>query len=691
MADDVPAAPLDDTALERLADLVVPASEHAPSASAAGAATFLRRVLAERPDWAEDVIRLAAAGDPESDPAWPWFARLVNGGFWGDPGNGGNRDAASWQAIGWRPEPRGGWSRPVPVPEALPAVVSPAGLAPRYDAIVIGSGAGGGVAAAGLAESGRTVLVVEAGSWPSIASLAHDHLRNPRSDWGLLPRSGPVQLGLPRRIETADGERLIEATSMAYRNNAFTAGGGTRVYGAQAWRFTPDDLAMASRYGVPEGSALDDWPIGWDELEPFYVRAEWEVGVSGDDGDGAHAGPRSRPRPMGPVAPGARTGGLAAAAERLGLAAVRVPLLINSEPYLGRAACEQCAQCIGFACLVDAKNGSQNTLLPRAFATERCSILLEARVERLLTGPDGRVRAVAIVGETDGALWRAEVAAEEFVLAAGAEESPRILLNSATEREPAGLGNAADMVGRHLQGHLYTGANAVFDDAVDDLIGPGPSIALTEFRHGNPGVVGGGIIVDDFVPTPSLQYRYLVDSGLIPASGAGTMEGMRRLGGRIVQLRGPIQEVTSAEARVRVDPSVRDRFGVPIARLTGSLHPEDQRASAYLAERAAEWMREAGATQVAALSFGLPAGPSGGQHGAGSLRMGTDPARSAVDPWGRLWGHDNVRVADGSVHVTNGGVNPVLTILATAFRTIDHMVGGWPAPSSPTLAGSPAT
>lgn len=665
-------------ALARLIDEVVPEDPAGGtrSASAAGGVDFLLGLLDERPDWRVRLRELlASAADPRRSEHWPWFAQLVQGGYWADAGNGGNRGEANWAAIGWPGIPRGGWSRDVPVAERPRVEVQPRALATRYDAIVIGSGAGGGVAAAGLAESGRTVLVVEAGGWPSIAELAGDHLRNPRSDWGLLPRSGPVQLGLPRRVEGVSGESLLEPHDAAWRNNAFTAGGGTRVYGAQAWRFAPQDFTMASDYGVPEGSALADWPIRYEDLEPYYVRAEWEIGVSGEARDGDHAGPRSRAYPMPPLPAGIARDRLARAATSLGLETLAVPLLVNSREHLGRGACEQCGQCIGFSCPVDAKNGSQNTVLARAFATGRCQIVLETRAERLIATPDGRVSAVVLVGERDGRLWRATVEAEEFVLAAGATESPRLLLNSGDDSHPDGLGNAADQVGRHLQGHLYAAANALFDEEVEELIGPGPSIATTRYRHGNPGIVGGGIIANEFVPTPSNLYRYLVASGFIPADGVESVRGMRHAARRLVQLRAPAQEVTMADSRVRVDPSVRDRFGIPIARLTGSVHPEDLRTRAFLRDRAEEWLRAAGPSRMHVAELGPVAGPSAGQHGAGTLRMGDDPARSAVDPWGRVWGHPNLRVVDGSVHVTNGGVNPVLSIFANAFRIVDDLAG----------------
>ncbi|MGN6742463.1 MAG: GMC oxidoreductase, partial [Amnibacterium sp.] len=543
-----------------------------------------------------------------------------------------------------------------------------------YDAIVVGAGAGGGVAAEALGAAGRSVLVVEAGDWPELADVTLDHLRNPRQVRGLQLFSGPP-LGSVRIA--ADGTPVADPSDGRWSNNAMSVGGGTRYYGAQAWRLTPDDFRMRSVYGRPEGSDLPDWPFGYAELEPYSTRAEVEMGVSGSPDGDTSAGPRSRDYPMPPIRAGRTAGVLRAGAERLGWSTTAVPLLINSTDYAGRPACVRCAQCIGFDCPVQAKAGSHNTTLARALASGRCRILPSATVVRLLTDARGRVTGVRIAGEDAGTVWRRDVAAAEIVLAAGAVETARLLLNSASDEEPEGIGNGTDQVGRHLQGHLYGGALGLFDEPVQDLLGPGPSIATCDFRHGNPGIVGGGMLANEFVPTPVSAYSYLRAAGLMPASGTAMKDAMRHAYPRMLRIVGPIQEVTTADSRVRVEPGVRDRFGSPVARLEGAPHPLDLAARAFLTERAAEWLRASGAATVRSdvvNGSGRPTGPSGGQHQAGTCRMGDDPASSVVDPDGRVWGHPELRIADGSLHPTNGGVNPVLTILANAYRVMDRLL-----------------
>lgn len=679
-------------ALRVLVDAIIPADDY-PSASQSGALDFLATVLeSEQPDGGgrlAAVLRRVTSACPDgrsfgelaaaeqlavleslvTDPDYRWFAGLVQAGYYADPASGGNADAASWRMLGWSPEPVGGWSG-VAAPEPdRSAVVRRDQLTERYDAVVIGSGAGGGVAARALTEAGRTVLLVERGDFPGVAFLAQDHLRNARTDVGFDHRTLPSSADNPRTLLIGDKTTRLAASDPRWGSNANTYGGATRIYGAQAWRLMPEDFAMASTYGVPEGSALADWPISYDELEPYYSQAEYEIGVCGSSEGDSWRVRRSRPYPM-PAMPLTEPGRrLAEGARQLGITTAPVPLAINSVPYGGRPACERCSQCVGFACPVDAKNGSHNTTLSRAAATGRLSVLLATRAERITTDARGRVTGVALAGDIGGSLWRATVSAEVVVVAAGATETARLLLLSRSEAEPEGLGNLTDQVGRHLQGHLYAGALGVFDDPVNDFVGPGPSVSTNDFRHHNPGVVGGGMLAEEFVPTPLGNFGYLSTAGLVPLHGVEVKERMRLLVPRLQRVVGPIQEVTTAESRVRLDPHVTDRFGLPVVQLSGALHAEDHRTQAYLNDRAAEWLTASGATTVIRSGRrGDEQGPSSGQHQAGTARMGTDPAHSVTDPYGRVWGHDNLLVVDGSLHVTNGGVNPVLTIYANALR-----------------------
>jgi choline dehydrogenase-like flavoprotein len=594
--------------------------------------------------------REALAGELLADPDTPAAAalaevlRVAARTHYGDP--------ASWPGLGYRPM-RPGTSWP-PEPDNPPAPIAPDDLADAYDVIVIGAGAGGGMAACVLAETGRRVLLVERGEALGREDLPRDHLRNARVFTGLERQVDPPAAGNPRLV----GDTTVSPTEPAWNNNATTVGGGTRVYGAMAWRFCPEDFRMRSTYGEP----FADWPIGYDDLAPHYDRVEWELGVCGGDAPRPYDGARSRGYPMPPFAPNAAGAVLARGAEALGLATGPVPLLINSVPYGGRPACIRCGTCAGFACHAGAKNGSHNTTIARAVATGRCDLLTGAAATRLIT------RGARVVGaELARAGRQHTVRAGHVVVAAGAIETARLLLASE-------VGTAHDQVGRYLQGHVYAGAVGVFDEPVQDCVGPGPSISTTDHRHHNDGILGGGILANEFVPIPIEAYAKLSAAGVVPGWGEAGAAAMRATYPRAQFVVGPIQEVPAATSRVTLAPSVTDANGMPAVRLlSAAREPNDVASAAFLGERAEEWLRASGARTTKTLFWAQPTGPSAGQHQAGSCRMGTDPRSSVTDPWGRVWGHDGVTIADGSLHVTNGGVNPVLTILALARRISERL------------------
>jgi choline dehydrogenase-like flavoprotein len=310
-------------------------------------------------------------------------------------------------------------------------------------------------------------------------------------------------------------------------------------------------------------------------------------------------------------------------------------------------------------------------MIARALKTGRCTLITGAMVERLLVNDGGYVMGAAYYDEAG---TRIEVTAEVIIVSAGAIESARLLLNSASAQEPHGLGNQGDQVGRHLQGHYYPGAIGLFPEAVQDNVGPGVTTATCQFNHGNEGIIGGGMLADDFILLPITFWKRKLPPDL-PRWGTVAKVFMRDNYQRVMDVTGPVHEIPSPSARVTVSPQVRDQFGIPTAQLSGTTHPETVRTAAFMHQRAREWLTASGAIKVwgAQPTLGL----SGGQHQAGTCRMGTDPHTSVVDQWGRVHGHDNLFVMDGSVHVTNGGFNPVLTIMALAFRAAEHLVSTW--------------
>lgn len=542
----------------------------------------------------------------------------------------------------------------------------------HVNAVVVGAGAGGGIVAKELAQAGLTVVLLERGKWFTAFDDRKDDLRNQRTC--VLGNSfGPDEERNPRvAVDSGGHARIVRSNNWAYSNNAACVGGGTLSYGAMAWRFMEKDFRLRSTYGAVDGSTLEDWPITYSDLEPYYEKAEWEIGVCGDDSSNIFRAPRRRALPMPPLPPNREHQILQPAAQRLGLHPFYIPMLRNSVPYNGRGACIRCRWCVGFACEVDAKCGTQNTVIPTALKTGNCELRSECIVRQVLTNDSARVTGVEYF-DASGRL-RTQTC-DLVVVSCSATESARLLLNSKSRLFPSGLGNRYDWVGRNLQGHAYTGAVGLFEQETYDDLGPGASIAICDYNHGNPGFVGGGMLANEFIRLP---YQFARHSGEgMPRWGAEHKEFMRRYYRRNISVMGPIQEMPVFDARVQVDPQVKDAWGIPVVRLSGHRHENDLLGTKFLSSKAEAWLKEAGA--VSTMRFGLTSrdSVSGGQHQAGTCRMGNDPQTSVVDKYCRVHDVDNLYVIDGSVHVTNGGFNPVLTIMAIAYYASDNLVKAW--------------
>jgi choline dehydrogenase-like flavoprotein len=541
----------------------------------------------------------------------------------------------------------------------------------RVNAVIVGAGAAGGVVAKELATAGLSVVVFERGPWYTAHDCRKDDLRNQRVT-ELGNAFGPDDDGNSRVLVDSKGvAREILPSEGSYNNNAACVGGGTLSYGAQAWRFMPQDFRMRSTYGAPEGSSLEDWPIAYDDLEPFYEKAEHEIGVSGDVSTDPFHGPRKRDLPMPPLPPNKELDILWPAAKRLGLHPFNVPMLRNSVPYNGRGPCMRCRWCCGYACEVDAKNGSQNTVIPVALATGNCELRTECMVCEIITDSRGRALGVSYIDSHGNSL---EQYADIVVVSACAIESARLLLHSKSRLFPDGLGNRYDQVGRNLQGHHYTGATGYFDYEVYDDLGPGVSVGICDYNHGTSGLSGGGMLANEFTRLP-YQMTDRLPPGT-PTWGLAHKQAMRQWHKRSIVIMGPTQQIPTATARVTLDPRVRDKYGISVARIEGNVHPHTFEIGDRQSERAAAWLKEAGAIHVSPMSW-RPDTVSAGQHQAGTCRMGSDPRGSVVNKTCQLHDVDNVFVIDGSVHVTNGGFNPVLTIMAIAYYASDALVRNW--------------
>jgi len=539
---------------------------------------------------------------------------------------------------------------------------------PPVDVVVVGAGAAGGIVAEQLSLAGFQVAMLERGPHLQFNQTGHDELRSQRTTV-LGNAFGPDDQHYVREVMGSGGKaQKVLPSEGAYNNIAACVGGGTMSYGAMAWRYMPQDFRMRSTYGAPPGSSLEDWPIAYSDLEPYYTRAEWEIGISGKAGAHPFEPPRGKPYPMPPLPFNQEATLLAQAARRLGWHPFPIPMAINSVEYQGRPACIACPHCVGFACEVNAKNSTAVTAIPRALATGHCSLRTGCVTRRIVVDAPAEARSVEYFQNNQLYVQPARA----VVVSCSATESARLLLNSAEKRFPRGLGNRYDWVGRNLQGHAYAGAYGLFDRVVFDGLGPAARIACCDFSHGLPGgLKGGAMMANEFIRLPYLFSRQVLPPDL-PRWGREHKNFVRTYYKRSVGIKAPVQEMPVFESRVELSPDLTDSWGIPTLRLSGHRHPHDLEVARFIAAKCEAWLKAAGAirTWIALPGSGL----SGGQHQAGTCRMGGDPKTSVVDRYCRVHDMDNLYVIDGSVHVNNGGFNPSLTIQALAYWASAKMV-----------------
>jgi choline dehydrogenase-like flavoprotein len=566
---------------------------------------------------------------------------------------------AGWAMLGFRPVPPSVQPR-----EVAPVVpVSVTDVRERYDTVVVGAGAGGGVAACLLAEAGQRVLLIERGQALANDQLRGDHLHGKRLAVYEVT-AGPGR-GHPRVIDAGDGQWLVAEShenTQEWGLNAMCLGGGTRLWQGMAWRFSAEDFAMASTYGIPPGSTVADWPIELEELEPYYWRAEEEIGVSGAP---HKSSTRRTGYPMPALPYDAIRRVLGAAAARLGWDPGPIPYAINSVPRDGRPACVACPQCQGHACPVDAKNGTQNTMLRRAAATGNCDVLTAAQVTCIDGAATRHATGVNYVASDGDHEIAGSVACGRVIVSAGAVETPRVLLAS---------GCANPWIGRNLHSHAIVIQLAQADDDPGAPVfrGPGHSVATVRFVHGAGAPFGGGVLFDAPAPLPLMAASRLPPLFGGPSWGAAHKEWMRSALPRVIGTMSIGQEIPAAGSTIDLDPAVRDRHGIPAARVRLRSTHATRQVTEFLAARCQEWLKAVGCGPARPLPMSRNQ-TAWAEHSSGTCRMGDDPSQSATDRLGRLHGSDNVYICDASLHPTNGSVNPGLTVIANAYRICESL------------------
>jgi choline dehydrogenase-like flavoprotein len=447
---------------------------------------------------------------------------------------------------------------------------------------------------------------------------------------------------------------------------ASVVGGSSTHFTANYWRFHEVDFRERSLLGEIPGTTFADWPIDYAELEPYYTKVEWDVGVSGLAGASPFDPPRSKPYPMPPLPVKSSGVLMERGARKLGWHPFPAPMAIASVPYRDRPACAHCGFCIGFGCEMRAKSSTLYTMIPEAEATDRCEVRSRCRVFRVDMDKRGRASGVSYF---DAAGQEQRQPARAVVLAANGAETAKLLLLSANAQFPQGLANGSGMVGRNLMYNTYAEVFALFEHELNEYKSVQVTRIVHDFYDSDPrrGFYGGGGFDARIGPNPILW-------------ATGAAQGDRAWGPKLKSLLEAMPRAmmiathgTSLplpENRVDLDPTLKDDKGLPVMRITYRDHPDDIAFMRFLQDRGRECLEAAGALEV---WKGPAVESTGGPHLLGTCRMGDDPRSSVVDRHHRSHEVRNLFICDGSSFVTSGRGQPTMTIQALAFRAADHI------------------
>lgn len=496
--------------------------------------------------------------------------------------------------------------------------------------VVIGSGAGGGVIGSELAAKGVDVVCLEAGPRLTLADFVNDEALMFRKLTWLDPREGTGDLnpGLPAYV-------------------CKTVGGTTVHWTALAMRPLADEFAALSKYGAIGGASLLDWPVAHADLAPYFAKAEKKMGVAGTNGWPYHPGSNNY-----------RV--LEAGARKLGYREIDMGhLAINSVARDGRPKCRQIGFCKS-GCAIGAKWSTLYTEVPRAENSNHYELRPESMAVKLNHGTDGKINGV-VYADAEGVLR--EQKARAVCVAANSIETPRLLLNSASNHYPDGIGNDYGHVGRHYMRHVFAGVAALMPGPVNFHRGIQQAGSISDERYHEPGRGFASGYHMEGAPLSPERLALVLDPRGWGSDYAGLIEQYSHFSACLVVG----EDLPDPDNRVQLHPTRVDRTGLPIP----TIHYDHHANSIAMREHAQASVDEIYDAVGAKRTFRF--GPPPATHNLGTCRMAANQRDGVCDEWGQVFGTQNLFVSDGSQFVSSTTANPTLTIVALAIRQADRL------------------
>lgn len=547
----------------------------------------------------------------------------------------------------------------------------------KTDVVIIGLGAAGGIASYVLTKAGLNVVGIEAGPRRTKAEFVRQ--LDEIGGWSIRNQMGEPKVNHEVPTWRPNAKTPVQAPPVPPFLMMNGVGGSSIHYSTQSWRFRRDDFKIRSttvdKYGekaLPAGNAIADWPLAYDDLEPYYDQVEYLIGVSGKGGSNPFESPRKRDYPLPPL----RSFGFGELATKamtgLGYHPFPNPAAIISQPFKGRAACSYCGFCTGFGCWDDAKSSTAVSAIPAAEQTGKLEIRENSRVMQILSNDHGQVTGVQYL-DANGQLQ--EQPAGMVILSGYVYENSRLLLLSKSKTFANGLANNHGQVGKYYMAHAYVTGYGHFPgkrlNLFSGTVGQGTEmddLNGDNFDHTGLGFIRGALTSVGNEARPISMAQTLAPG--VKGWGTSYRQWLRENANSVGTVGGQLEILPYEANFLDLDPTKKDPLGMPVVRVTFDFYDNEKRAGQYLVGKMQEIAKAMGATTT----WGYPPTPIPiNTHAYGGTRMGLDPATSVVNQYSLAHEAPNLAVLGGSTFCSTTGYNPTETIEALAWYAADHI------------------